>query len=230
MKKRTLIVAAMLAAMTVGANAQENLALGKAVTTSSNQETSQNLVDENYATGWEVNTAIEKATDLDTGYWFYIDLGSKQKFNTLKIRWEAASSHKFDVYTADALGTNGTPDFGDIPTCSIDQEITNINETQTYNLGDLEAQYVKIKARVLDYAGDYWHLFEVGVYNTNYERILTTVEAPTYVETGSEFTIYTKDQYGNPMTVQDIEATNATNVEGSDNTFAAGESGKLMLR
>lgn len=230
MKKCTLIVAAMLAAMTVGANAQENLALGKAVTTSSNQETSQNLVDENYATGWEVNTAIEKATDLDTGYWFYIDLGSKQKFNTLKIRWEAASSHKFDVYTADALGTNGTPDFGDIPTCSIDQEITNINETQTYNLGDLEAQYVKIKARVLDYAGDYWHLFEVGVYNTNYERILTTVEAPTYVETGSEFTIYTKDQYGNPMTVQDIEATNATNVEGSDNTFAAGESGKIDVK
>ena len=229
MKRRTLIVAAMLAAMTIGANAQENLALGKTVTTSSNQETSQNLVDENYGTGWEVNTAIEHATDLATGYWFYIDLGSKQKFNTLKIRWENASSHKFDVYTADDLGTDGTPNFGEEPACSIDQEITNIAETQTYNLGDLEARYVKIKARVLDYNGDYWHLFEVGVYNTNYTKVLTDVEVPTYVELGSEFTINTKDQYGNSMTAQSIEATNATKVEGSDNTFVAGESGKIEV-
>lgn len=68
MKKRTLIVAALLSAMTIGANAQDNLALGKTVVASSNPDITGNLVDGKYNTGWEVSG--EKAENLDTGYWF----------------------------------------------------------------------------------------------------------------------------------------------------------------
>lgn len=226
MKKRTLIVAALLSAMTIGANAQDNLALGKTVVASSNPDITGNLVDGKYNTGWEVSG--EKAENLDTGYWFYIDLGSKQKFNTLSIRWETASSHKFDIYTADALGEDGTPQFGEEPACSIDQKITNISQDQIYNVGDLEAQYIKVKARVLDYGGGYWHLFEVGVYNIS-GQTLTDINVPTIIETGKEFTITATDQLGREITPESVEATNATKVDGKDNTFIANNNGMIEV-
>lgn len=99
MNKRFLLVAALCAAMNLSSFAQDNLALNKPVAVSSGTN-SENVVDGNLNTRWEVATGDEKQNGgvVEEGsYWFYIDLEKSETFNTLRIRWEGGYAKKFKV-------------------------------------------------------------------------------------------------------------------------------------
>ena len=88
MKKRTLIVAAMLAAMTVGANAQENLALNKTTYASSNETNTNKSVDGNTGTRWEPNGETGDQVNDTNHFWYTVDLAEEKEFNLVKVMWE----------------------------------------------------------------------------------------------------------------------------------------------
>lgn len=69
----------------------ENLALNKDVVASSqgNENSGAKMTDGNYGTRWE--------SDFEDDEWVYVDLGSEQYINSVKIFWEAAAAGEYEI-------------------------------------------------------------------------------------------------------------------------------------
>lgn len=94
-KNFTLLLGAffMLAASSQAAN----VALGKKVYASSNQQPPELAVDDNLGTRWE-----SKASDGDN-QWFYVDLEKGTVIDHLKIVWEGAYGKHYKIHVADEI-------------------------------------------------------------------------------------------------------------------------------
>ena len=94
-KNFTLLLGAffMLAASSQAAN----VALGKKVYASSNQQPPELAVDDNIGTRWE-----SKASDGDN-QWFYVDLEKGTIIDHLKIVWEGAYGKHYKIHVADEI-------------------------------------------------------------------------------------------------------------------------------
>ena len=94
-KNFTLLLGAffMLAASSQAAN----VALGKKVYASSNQQPPELAVDDNLGTRWE-----SKASDGDN-QWFYVDLEKGTIIDHLKIVWEGAYGKHYKIHVADEI-------------------------------------------------------------------------------------------------------------------------------
>lgn len=94
-KNFTLLLGAffMLAASSQAAN----VALGKKVYASSNQQPPELAVDDNLDTRWE-----SKASDGDN-QWFYVDLEKETIIDHLKIVWEDAYGKHYKIHVADEI-------------------------------------------------------------------------------------------------------------------------------
>lgn len=94
-KNFTLLLGAsfMLAASSQAAN----VALGKKVYASSNQQPPELAVDDNIGTRWE-----SKASDGDN-QWFYVDLEKGTVIDHLKIVWEGAYGKHYKIHVADEI-------------------------------------------------------------------------------------------------------------------------------
>ena len=112
MNKKFLLVAALCAAMNLSSFAQDNLALNKNVTVSSGTaaEPGTAAVDGDLNTRWQIDAGNEIETvDADndytvtSGHWIYVDLGEKQEFNTIRVRWEGAYAKAFKILVADEI-------------------------------------------------------------------------------------------------------------------------------
>lgn len=94
-KNFTLLLGAffMLAASSQAAN----VALGKKVYASSNQQAPEMAVDDNLGTRWE-----SKTSDGDN-QWFYVDLEKGTVIDHLKIVWEGAYGKHYKIHVADEI-------------------------------------------------------------------------------------------------------------------------------
>lgn len=74
-----------------------NVALGKKVYASSNQQAPEMAVDDNLSTRWE-----SKTSDGDN-QWFYVDLEKRTIIDHLKIVWEGAYGKHYKIHVADEI-------------------------------------------------------------------------------------------------------------------------------
>ena len=74
-----------------------NVALGKKVYASSNQQPPEMAVDDNLGTRWE-----SKTSDGDN-QWFYVDLEKRTVIDHLKIVWEGAYGKHYKIHVADEI-------------------------------------------------------------------------------------------------------------------------------
>ena len=221
MNKRFLLVAALCAAMNAASFAQTNLAEGKTASASSNIKDAGLMLDNNLGTRW----AVDLADKQETGYWVSVDLGQTEKFNNLQLVWEGGYAKKIAVYTATKLGDDGQPQWSAEPVYTSDSKtMTSFPHTISYNVGEQEAQYVKIKSVELGFA-PYFSIWEVRVFNLDDPNpVLTSFTTSTEsVKVGQTFTISSFDQYEDAINA-DYEVTNAEKQpDGSYKALAEGE-------
>lgn len=94
-KNITLLLGALL--MLSATSQAANVALGKKVYASSNQQPPELAVDDNIGTRWE-----SKASDGDN-QWFYVDLEKGTIIDHLKIVWEGAYGKHYKIHVADEI-------------------------------------------------------------------------------------------------------------------------------
>lgn len=233
MKKRFLLVAALCAAMNMTSFADEtNLAQGKDVKASSEQQAATNAVDGNLGSRWEVKTSEEHQNGgvvEDGSYWLYVDLGEAKTFNTLRIKWEGGYAKTFKVLVADELdATTEEPKWKDEAILTKTEALTDFSKYYAYFLDNaVTARYVKLQAEELGFA-PYFSVFELGIYNlTEAEKTptITTMTTPnSMVAPGDEFSVNVEDQFGNAMSDVTYTCVNAENLgNGKFKALADGE-------
>lgn len=168
-KNFTLLLGAffMLAASSQAAN----VALGKKVYASSNQQPPELAVDDNLDTRWE-----SKASDGDN-QWFYVDLEKGTIIDHLKIVWEGAYGKHYKIHVADEITTemalkltddDKTNDFatGWTEIAEINKTLSGFpaSETIAVSTTDVVARYVAVELieRGSPYGFSFW---EFGVYD-----------------------------------------------------------------
>ena len=168
-KNFTLLLGAffMLAASSQAAN----VALGKKVYASSNQQPPELAVDDNLGTRWE-----SKASDGDN-QWFYVDLEKGTVIDHLKIVWEGAYGKHYKIHVADEItdemalkltDDDKTNDFatGWTEIAEINKTLSGFpaSETIAVSTTDVVARYVAVELieRGLPYGFSFW---EFGVYD-----------------------------------------------------------------
>lgn len=232
MNKRFLLVAALCAAMNLGAFAQENLAQGKTVVASTEtaNEPASKAVDGDMGTRWQINANDASETSdnqtVTNGHWIYIDLGETKEFNTIRIKWEGAYAKGFEIYTATEM--NGEePKWGE-KVYEKNESLSNFDKYYTYKIGTQKARYVKMQATELGYPGNYLSLFEMGVYNITEAATLTKINVSTdVIKVGNTFTVTALDQLDQEMEVTDITVTNAE--KQSDGSYKATAAGDIVI-
>lgn len=246
MNKRFLLVAALCAAMSLGAYADEtNLAQGKTAKASSETENepASKITDGDLGTRWQIKTDAENETTtvednvytVTDGHWVYVDLGESNDFNTLRIKWEGAYAKKFKVLVATNIDeTTQEPKWEDTAILTENKSLTDFNKNYTYFLDKtVNARYVKIQAEELGYAGNFLSLYELGIYNlTDAEKVskVTTIKTDKeLISPNEEFAITVTDQFDNDIT-EGITYTceNATQ-EGTSNKFKPNAAGKIKI-
>lgn len=246
MNKRFLLVAALCAAMNAASFAQTNLALNKTVVVSSqpnNGNIAEKLTDGNLGTRWEVNAddnekeVSDEANDytVTKGHWCYIDLGEETEFNTIRISWDAAYAKSFEVLTAPALKDDETePTWNSTPILEKEETLTDFSKYYTYFLETpAKARYVKVQAKKLGFAGNWYSINELGIYNLTEDQkvpVITKMTASAeYVQPGATFKVSLLDQFDNDMKEGiTYDLTNAT--QESDGSFKATESGEVIVK
>ncbi|MBQ2642880.1 MAG: discoidin domain-containing protein [Eubacterium sp.] len=139
----------------------DNLAFGKTVKASSKQDSAPNIVDGTSNTHWQA-----EANDNE---WIYVDLGSVQTINTVKINWEAAFPSEYEIQVS--------TDVEDWTTVSEENGkagyVTSIFDA-------VSARYVKMKGikRATVYG---YNIFEMEVYGAN------KAKAPTISPTSGTY-------------------------------------------
>lgn len=94
-KNFTLLLGAFF--MFAASSQAANVALGKKVYASSNQQAPEMAVDDNLSTRWE-----SKTSDGDN-QWFYVDLEKGTVIDHLKIVWEGAYGKHYKIHVADEI-------------------------------------------------------------------------------------------------------------------------------
>lgn len=151
MKKRTLIVAAILAATTIGVNAQTNLCLGEGVeaTASSVRTVGDQIneaIDGNDGTRWQPNAEFDKE-DKETAdmvgsedhFWYKVDFKEPKDFNLVRILWENSYIKGFQI-----LVSNDNENWTKVYEQK-DQAVEG-KKYASYNIGDQNARYIKVWA------------------------------------------------------------------------------------
>lgn len=169
-KNFTLLLGAffMLAASSQAAN----VALGKKVYASSNQQRPELAVDDNLGTRWE-----SKASDGDK-QWFYVDLEKGTNIDHLKIVWEGAYGKHYKIHVADEITTemalkltddDKTNDFatGWTEIAEINKTLSGFPASETIAVSTTDvvtARYVAVELieRGSPYGFSFW---EFGVYD-----------------------------------------------------------------
>lgn len=169
-KNFTLLLGAffMLAASSQAAN----VALGKKVYASSNQQPPELAVDDNLGTRWE-----SKASDGDK-QWFYVDLEKGTIIDHLKIVWEGAYGKHYKIHVADEITTemalkltddDKTNDFatGWTEIAEINKTLSGFPASETIAVSTTDvvtARYVAVELieRGSPYGFSFW---EFGVYD-----------------------------------------------------------------
>ena len=169
-KNFTLLLGAffMLAASSQAAN----VALGKKVYASSNQQPPELAVDDNLRTRWE-----SKTSDGDN-QWFYVDLEKGTIIDHLKIVWEDAYGKHYKIHVADEITTemalkltddDKTNDFatGWTEIAEINKTLSGFPASETIAVSTTDvvtARYVAVELieRGLPYGFSFW---EFGVYD-----------------------------------------------------------------
>lgn len=158
----------MLAASSQAAN----VALGKKVYASSNQQPPELAVDDNLGTRWE-----SKASDGDK-QWFYVDLEKGTNIDHLKIVWEGAYGKHYKIHVADEITTemalkltddDKTNDFatGWTEIAEINKTLSGFPASETIAVSTTDvvtARYVAVELieRGSPYGFSFW---EFGVYD-----------------------------------------------------------------
>lgn len=169
-KNFTLLLGAffMLAASSQAAN----VALGKKVYASSNQQPPELAVDDKLGTRWE-----SKASDGDN-QWFYVDLEKGTVIDHLKIVWERAYGKHYKIHVADEITAemalkltddDKTNDFatGWTEIAEINKTLSGFPASETIAVSTTDvvtARYVAVELieRGLPYGFSFW---EFGVYD-----------------------------------------------------------------
>ena len=244
MNKKFLLVAAFCAAMNLSSFAQDNLALNKNVTVSSGTgaEPGTNAVDGDLNSRWQVDAgneieSVDAANDytVTSGHWIYVDLGEKQDFNTIRVKWEGAYAKAFKILVADEIDeATNEPKWKDEAVFEKEETLTDFSKYYTYDLGTtIKARYVKLQATKLGYPGNWFSLFEMGVYNVSADEktpVITSITASkSFVALDEAFTVNVVDQFGNAMTEGlTYDLTNAT--YQADGTFKANGAGEIVIK
>ncbi len=158
----------MLAASSQAAN----VALGKKVYASSNQQPPELAVDDNLGTRWE-----SKTSDGDN-QWFYVDLEKGTNIDHLKIVWEGAYGKHYKIHVADEITAemalkltddDKTNDFatGWTEIAEINKTLSGFPASETIAVSTTDvvtARYVAVELieRGLPYGFSFW---EFGVYD-----------------------------------------------------------------
>jgi hypothetical protein len=145
-----------------------NLALGKTVYVSSEENgygnVKQNSVDGNYSTRW--------SSGWSDNQWIYVDLGSKQPFNRVKLLWEVSYGKSYKIQVSD--------------------DANNWTDVYTNNSGDgsqddifftaVNARYVRMYGitRAIEYGFSLW---EFEVYNSSVTAAPTRTPTVTATST-----------------------------------------------
>ena len=196
-KNFTLLLGAffMLAASSQAAN----VALGKKVYASSNQQPPELAVDDNLGTRWE-----SKASDGDN-QWFYVDLEKGTIIDHLKIVWEDAYGKHYKIHVADEITTemalkltddDKTNDFatGWTEIAEINKTLSGFPASETIAVSTTDvvtARYVAVELieRGLPYGFSFW---EFGVYDMAEEASkLSSIEITADKLEGSVADTYT---------------------------------------
>lgn len=196
-KNFTLLLGAffMLAASSQAAN----VALGKKVYASSNQQPPELAVDDNLGTRWE-----SKASDGDN-QWFYVDLEKGTIIDHLKIVWEGAYGKHYKIHVADEITTemalkltddDKTNDFatGWTEIAEINKTLSGFPASETIAVSTTDvvtARYVAVELieRGLPYGFSFW---EFGVYDMAEEASkLSSIEITADKLEGSVADTYT---------------------------------------
>lgn len=227
MKKRTFIVAAMLAAMTINANAQENLASGKTATASSEQDTftAEKAVDgiDNGGSRWAFSGENKDNIADENSFYFQVDLtgedGKTVDFNSVQIVWENNHVKKFNILTSN--------DGKEWNVAYEQTEVTDNSGTKSYDFETQNARYIRLKATEID---TYFSFFEFRVFNKQTSALTTVKPSVPFIELNKETEVALKyfDQYGDEMTVENAGIA----VEGgtyNDGKLTATESGKVTF-
>lgn len=185
----------MLAASSQAAN----VALGKKVYASSNQQPPELAVDDNLGTRWE-----SKASDGDN-QWFYVDLEKGTVIDHLKIVWEGAYGKHYKIHVADEITAemalkltddDKTNDFatGWTEIAEINKTLSGFPASETIAVSTTDvvtARYVAVELieRGLPYGFSFW---EFGVYDMAEEASkLSSIEITADKLEGSVADTYT---------------------------------------
>ena len=185
----------MLAASSQAAN----VALGKKVYASSNQQPPELAVDDNLGTRWE-----SKTSDGDN-QWFYVDLEKGTIIDHLKIVWEGAYGKHYKIHVADEITAemalkltddDKTNDFatGWTEIAEINKTLSGFPASETIAVSTTDvvtARYVAVELieRGLPYGFSFW---EFGVYDMAEEASkLSSIEITADKLEGSVADTYT---------------------------------------
>ncbi len=190
MKKLTLLTCAFMASTM--AFAQTNLALNKTAKASSvsiennGGYTADKAIDGDTGTKWasqyqdkEGTSDENKLTDEQRdAQWFYVDLGSTQKINTIKMSVDNQPAANFDIRIANEISTEDPTSSG---TAVLTAQSSEGNNYNTYKFDDVEGRYV-----IIDFnkraTGWGYGINELEVYNIDYNQmILASFTIPSFV-------------------------------------------------
>ena len=196
-KNITLLLGALL--MLSATSQAANVALGKKVYASSNQQPPELAVDDNLGTRWE-----SKASDGDN-QWFYVDLEKGTIIDHLKIVWEGAYGKHYKIHVADEITTemalkltddDKTNDFatGWTEIAEINKTLSGFPASETIAVSTTDvvtARYVAVELieRGSSYGFSFW---EFGVYDMAEEASkLSSIEITADKLEGSVADTYT---------------------------------------
>lgn len=245
MNKRFLLAAALCAAMNLTSFAQTNLAQGKAVKASSEKtaELAAYAVDGDFNTRWQVDADDKESEAVDAtndytvtkGHWIYVDLGEEQDFNTIRVKWEGAYAKAFKILVANEFDEDTQePKWQDEAVFSKEETLTDFTQYYTYSLDKtVKARYVKLQGEKMGYAGNWFSLYEFGIYNIDAAQktpVITKMTTTTpFVQPGENFSVNVTDQFDQAMTTGiTYDLTNAT--QQADGTFKADADGEVIIK
>lgn len=196
-KNITLLLGALL--MLSATSQAANVALGKKVYASSNQQLPELAVDDNLGTRWE-----SKTSDGDN-QWFYVDLEKGTIIDHLKIVWEGAYGKHYKIHVADEITAemalkltddDKTNDFatGWTEIAEINKTLSGFPASETIAVSTTDvvtARYVAVELieRGSSYGFSFW---EFGVYDMAEEASkLSSIEITADKLEGSVADTYT---------------------------------------
>lgn len=186
-----------------------NLALGKEVTTSSEENAGTlkgNAVDGDSSTRWSSAVADDE--------WIMVDLGKEVYVNSVNILWEAAYASLYDVETS----LDGT-------TWTMVKSVNSGGGEESTSVG-ATARYVRItgRQRATSYGISMWELQVLGIDTDADPSSLMgiSIDAPTNIVTAGEqvnLTVNGFDWQGNKVAVSDVAWTADSGEVSADGVF-----------